>query len=286
MIKFCLALLIIIPCLDSAQVNSIPVIGVVENIENDSILNAFGYKLLVENTAKFLSPRTVSDTEFEQKLSLIRRSRISFYGCNIFIPGDLKVVGPSVDEKAVLTYIETVLQRGQKAGIELITWGSGGSRRIPDGFDRKKAKQQFIAIAKKAAALAEKYDIVLAVENLNTTEVNFINTASEALEIVKAVNHKNLRLCVDIYHMLKENESPDVILKAKNYVVYCELAEKEDRTPPGVHGDDFRPYLAALRKINFKGKIVIECRWADVKTQGQRAYDEVQKQLTEVYGKN
>jgi sugar phosphate isomerase/epimerase len=284
MTKICFVVLICITCVAvNAQQRSVPEIGVVQNIENDSLLRAFGYRYLVENTSKFLSPRTVSEEQFQEKLAIIKRSRVPLYACNIFIPGDLKVVGPSVNENAVLEYVEKVFQRAQQAGLTMIIWGSGGSRRIPDGFDRQKAKGQFISIAKKIAATASKYNIILALENLNTAEVNFITTVKEALEIVKAVDHKNLRLCTDLYHMLKENESPDVIAAAKDYVVYCELAEKEGRTPPGVHGDNFRPYFSALKKIGFKGKVVIECNWGNIETQGDAAYRAVKKQLAEVF---
>jgi sugar phosphate isomerase/epimerase len=274
-------------CLSSvvthAQQKQVPEIGVVQDIENDSLLQIFGYRYLVENTSKFLSPRTVSDEQFQEKLNILRKSRIPLYACNIFIPGDLKVVGPSVNESEVLAYVEKVFARAQQAHLTMIIWGSSGSRRVPDGFDRAKAKEQFIAIAQKIAAVASRYNIILALENLNTTEANFITTVKEALEIVKAVNHKNLRLCTDIYHMLKENESPDIILKAKGYVVYCEVAEKEGRTPPGVHGDNFRPYLSALKKIGFSGKIVIECRWENFENQGEPAYLELEKQVREVF---
>jgi sugar phosphate isomerase/epimerase len=274
-------------CLSSvvihAQQKQVPEIGVVQDIENDSLLQIFGYRYLVENTSKFLSPRTVSDEQFQEKLNVLRKSRIPVYACNIFIPGDLKVVGPSVNESEVLDYVEKVFARAQQADLTMIIWGSSGSRRVPDGFDRTKAKEQFIAIAQKIAAVAARYNIILALENLNTTEANFITTVKEALEIVKSVNHKNLRICTDIYHMLKENESPDVILEAKGFVVYCEVAEKEGRTPPGVHGDNFRPYLSALKKIGFSGKIVIECRWENIEKQGKSAYQELEKQVREVF---
>ncbi len=276
-------LIVAIACLSAKAQSVIPEIGVVQSVENDSLLKSFGYRYLVENTSKFLSPRTVSDSEFMDKLKVIKESAVPLYACNIFIPGDLKVVGPAVDEAAVLAYVETVFARAQKAGIGMIIWGSGQSRRIPDGFDKAKAKEQFIAIARKIAAAGSKYNVVLALENLNTTEANFITSVKEALEIVKAVNHKNLRLCADIYHMLKENESAAVIEDAKGYLAYCELAEKEGRTPPGVKGDNFRPYFAALKNIGYKGKVVIECRWEDFATQGRSAYKEVEKQLQEAY---
>lgn len=284
MIKIFLSLLSCITCImANAQQRSIPEIGIAQNIENDSLLRAFGYQYLVENTAKLLSPRTVSEQQFKEKLATIKRSHIPLYACNIFLPGELKVVGPSVDENAISEYVEKVFQRAQQIGLSMIIWGSSGSRNIPGEFDRSKATEQFISVAKKVAAIAAKYNIILALENLNSTEVNFITTVKEALEIASAVNHNNLRLCADIYHMLKENESPDVLAEAKGYIVYCEVAEKEGRTPPGVHGDDFRPYFSALKKIDFNGKIVIECRWENIESQGGAAYDELYKQIVDVF---
>lgn len=260
-----------------------PEIGTVENIENDSMLQISGFRCMVESTSKLLSPRNVSDQQFQVNVQTIKRLRVPLYACNLFIPGDLKVVGPNVHEKAVLEYVEIVLQRAQAAGIELITWGSGGSRGVPAGFDRAKAKEQFIYMAKKVAAVAAKYDVMLALENLNSTECNFINTLTEALDVVKSVDHKNFRLCIDIYHMLKEDESPASIKGTKKYAVYCEIAEKEGRTPPGVHGDDFIPYLTALKKEGYKGKIVIECRWENLNKQGAAAYQILRKQIDEAY---
>ena len=260
-----------------------PEIGVVQNIENDSLLHSFGYRCIIESANKILSPRNVSDQQFKDQLQIIKKLPAPLFACNLFLPGDLKVVGSNVNEQAVLTYVEIVLQRAEEANLKMIIWGSGGSRGVPEGFDRAKAKDQFISIAEKIAALAEKYNIILALENLNRTECNFINSVSEALEIVKAVDHKNLRLCIDLYHMAKEGESPDVIATTKKYVVYCEVAEKENRTPPGVHGDDFTPYFSELKKINYAGKIVIECRWDNIAMPGNGAYQALRNQLHKVY---
>jgi sugar phosphate isomerase/epimerase len=269
-----------------AQVKShIPEIGVVQSIENDSLLQAQGYRYMVESVAKLVSPKTVTDEQFEVNKEKIKSTKIPMYAFNIFIPGELKIVGPDVDEKAILQHAEKVFQRCKASGVDRIIWGSGGSRRVPEGFDHSKAKTQFISTAKKIAALASRYNIMLALENLNSTETNFINSISEAIDIVKKVDHKNLRLCVDVYHMLKDGESPSSIERAKGYVVYCEVAERDGRTPPGVHGDDFRPYFAALKKIGYDGKIMIECRWEDVHTQGVPAYENLSKQVSDVFGR-
>jgi sugar phosphate isomerase/epimerase len=269
-----------------ADAQKIPAIGIVQNIENDSLLQQYGYRYLVESVGKLISPRTVTDDQFQQNVLKIKNLRVPMYAFNIFIPGELKVVGPDVNEEAVLTYVDKIFQRCKASGVNRIIWGSGGSRRVPEGFDPAKAKEQFVSIAKKIAAKAAQYNVTLALENLNSTETNFITTVEEALDIIKRVDHKNLRLCVDVYHMLKESEPPASIIKTKGYVIYCEVAEKEGRTPPGVQGDDFRPYFVALKQIGYNDKIMIECRWENVAAQAESAFQKLQIQIQDVYGKN
>ena len=278
-------LLLAVTYVDAQKKNTTPEIGVVQSIENDSLLQRLGYRWIVESVGKLISPRTISEEQLGDNLIKIKNSRVPLYAFNIFIPGELKVVGPAVNEEAILQYVKEVFERARKANVKHIIWGSGGSRRVPEGFDGLTAKRQFISITKKIAQLAGEYDITLALENLNSTETNFITTLEEALGIVKAVDHKNLRLCVDVYHMLKENESPESIRKAKGYVVYCEVAEKNGRTPPGVQGEDFKPYFVALKQIGYRDRIMIECRWEDVNTQAAPAFKYLRQQIDEVYGR-
>jgi sugar phosphate isomerase/epimerase len=260
-----------------------PEIGIVGDFEQDSLLHANGYKFLVESIVKCFSPVKVSDEQFELRLKQFRSLHLSVFAMNIFMPGDMKLVGPDVKEEAILSYATTVFERCQRAGVSMVVWGSGGARRVPDGFDHNKAKEQFINIARKVSVLAKKYKIDLALENLNSTETNFINTVEDAYDVVNKVDQKNFWLCVDIYHMLMEGEQPAVIGKTKKKLIHVDIAEKLNRAPPGVSGDDFRPYLSMLKKIGYSGKIVLECRWTDLPTQLSSARLNLQKQIDEVY---
>jgi len=260
-----------------------PEIGIAQDFQNDSLLYASGYRNLVESIAKCFSPKNVTDQQFQNNLQAFGKLNLTIYAVNIFIPGDLKLVGPEVNEEAILSHARGVFQRCNIAGVKMVIWGSGGARRVPDGFDSTKAKEQFISMARKVSILAKQYEITVALENLNRTETNFINTVEQAYEIVQEVNHSNFRLCVDIYHMLKEGEPASVIEKTKRYLIHCDIAEKENRSPPGVHGDDFKEYLKVLRKIGYSGKIVLECRWENLAVQALSAREALQKQIDEVY---
>lgn len=260
-----------------------PEIGIAESIQNDEIIKQAGYCCLVESIGKLVSPKTVSEVNFQKNLAIFKSLKTPIYAFNIFMPGDLKLVGPNVDENAILDYVEITMKRLSQTDTKLIIWGSGGARRLPDGFDRKLATKQFIYMAKKIAKIAQKYDITISLELLNKTECNFINSVKECLYIVKKVNHPNLRLNVDIYHMLKEGEGPGIIKKTKKYLNHVEIAERDGRTAPGVQGTDFKPYLRELAKINYHEKIVIEGRWNNLSEIAKMSHENLQKQIDDVW---
>jgi len=262
-----------------------PELGIVMDNSEDSLLYASGYRYVVENVVKYFSPLTVDDATFEKNVQTFSRMKTKIYALNIFMPGDMKLVGPDVNETAIVNYVRGVFARCNRAGIDLIIWGSGGARRVPEGFDKAKAREQFINIARKVAVVAKEYNMRLALENLNSTETNFINTAADALQVVTEVNHPNFRLCVDIYHMLMENEPPAIIESTKKYLIHVDIAEREGRAAPGTRGQDFRPYLKALKKIRYDRLIVLECRWNNMPAEIVQGRTELIRQLDAVYGK-
>jgi sugar phosphate isomerase/epimerase len=238
-----------------------PVIGVISSVTKDSVMYASGIRYIEESVGNTFSPRKVSEEQFQEKLKRIQQAKVKVVAANSFLPGTLKLVGDDINEKAILGYVDTVMRRCKQAGVEIIVLGSGDARKLPPGYDSVKASKQFISIVRKMAKVAAKYDRTIAIENLNSTETNFVLSLAEALRYVKAVNHPNFRLTADIYHMLMENESAESILAAKGYLVHSHIAEKIERAYPGKRNVDFRPYFAAMKQIGYTGVITMECRW-------------------------
>lgn len=259
-----------------------PQLGIVASLSQDSIAYAAGFRLIGESVPKLLSP-TLSDDEFRANLQKLKAAKCKVLSCNLFFPGSLKIAGPDVNEEKVLKYTETVLSRAKQAGVKYIVLGSSGARSIPTGYDMDKAKADFVILCKKLGQIAKKNDVIVLLENLETTETNFITSLKTAAEIVKKVNEPNFRLNVDVFHMLREGESPDEIIAAAKQVGFCEIAEKEKRTLPGVASDDFKPYLRALKKINYKGFIFMEASTNNAAAEMPKAFQYLTKQITEVY---
>lgn len=260
-----------------------PEVGINISVSKDSILSIHGVKVIEESIGGSLSPRTLTDDQFKAKLKEINRATVKCVSANSFFPGTLKLVGPERNETAILAFADSVMRRCKSANIKTIVLGSGDARRIPEGYDSVQATNEFIDIAKKISALAKKYDRIVALENLNHTETNFILSVSSALSIVNAVQHPNFKLTADIYHMQMENESAQILEQAGNLIVDVHIAEKQERGYPGKQGLNFRPYIRALKKAGYVGNVMIECNWKDFDKEFPKSVTFLRQQIDEIY---
>src|SRR6185369_3651639 len=252
---------------DEAKEKKSLTIGLCGNWDKSSLAKQAGCSYIESGVANLLMPDK-SDSEFKSQYDTLAATQPLKVECfNVFIPKELKSVGEQANHEGIVKYASVAFQRAEVVGSKIIVFGSSGSRTIPDGFDRAKAKEQFITLCKTLAPIAAEHNITVAIETLNRTETNFLNTLNESADIVEAVHHPNLKLMCDIYHALKENDPASELIKYKEHLVHCHIAEKQDRTAPGVMGDDFSPYFSALKKINYKGRISLECRWKNLETE-------------------
>ncbi|WP_293732066.1 sugar phosphate isomerase/epimerase [uncultured Parabacteroides sp.] len=256
-------------------------IGVCASIGNVEKLLEAKSAFVEVNIQNFFNPYE-SDSAFASKMEQAKRYSLPLYSGNCFFPGKMKLTGGQLDVQGVLDYAEIAMRRAHMAGTKIFVLGSGGARNIPEGFDRKRAEEQFVGLCKRIAEIGEKYGIVLVLEPLRKEETNFIHTVKEALEFVKAVNHPYFKVLADFYHMACEKESPESIVEAADELYHCHIAEVEVRSAPGVKGDDFTPYFKALKQIGYKGAIALECNWKDFDKEVECGVAETEKQAASV----
>ena len=200
------------------------------------------------------------DVDFTTVTEKLAALRAPILAANCFLPGTLKVTGPAVDHDRLARYADNAFRRASSVGARLVVFGSGGARQIPDGWSHAEGFEQFIRALEVCAPLAKKHGVTLVVEPLNRAECNLVNTVVEGAVAVARVDHPHVRLLVDFFHMLRNDESPDDIAKVGPWIAHAHIAEKTERTAPGVAGDDFRPWLAALARIGYTGALSLECK--------------------------
>ena len=233
---------------------------------NRSFLAASSLDYLEENVQAFLVP-TQNDAIFAAKLENAQVAGKPIAAACCFLPGNLPCVGPQVDRVALLDYAAIAFHRAAQSGIQRIVFGSGAARRIPEGWAPERAGEQFTTLLSALAPLARRNQLQVVVEPLNPAESNFITTVREGAAIVRAVAEPTIRLLADLYHMARAGETPEDLAAVTDLLAHVHLAECAERTAPGVAGDDFRPFLAVLRRAGYDQRISLECSRFDLLTE-------------------
>ena len=102
------------------------------------------------------------------------------------------------------------------------------------------------------------HGVALGVETLNRFETSFLNTVEQALDLMGRVDHPDVGLCLDLFHLGIEEKSPaEAIRRAGAHVKHVQVAEN-DRGTPGTGHLPWTDVAAALREIDYGGAVVIE----------------------------
>ncbi len=239
-----------------------------------------GLDFLEVNVQHWLAP-LADEEHFAARLAEARTCPVPVKAANCFLPGSLKCTGPEVDRGALDAYVRTTMRRARQMGIETVVFGSGGSRRVPEGFDHAAATDQIVDHLIRWGPLAGEHGVTLAVEPLQKSDCNIITSVAEGAEICRRADHPNIRLLADTYHMAADADPPDAIAEAAGLIAHLHCAELQGRAPVGTHDEDLRPYFRALKAAGYQGRISIEASWKDCRQQAPAAIAALAKQVAE-----
>jgi len=207
----------------------------------------------------------LSDAAFQEAAAHIRQAGLATPAANLFLPAAIKVTGPAVDPEQQMSYVKKAFARLSQLGVQIVVFGSGGARTVPDGFPKDRAFQQIVDFGRRIAPEARARGITIAVEPLRHQETNIINTAAEGLDLVNAIDDPNFQLMVDFYHLASEKEDPAVVLRAGAHIRHLHMANPEGRVFPRRWEEyDYAPFFAALRQIGYDKRISVEASTKDL----------------------
>jgi sugar phosphate isomerase/epimerase len=252
----------------TAQRRSVQV-GYCTPLRNIEAAKAAGFDYVELSTSEIAG---LSDAEFEQAAARVQQAGLPVPATNLFLPAALKVTGPNIDPEQQMAYVRKAFARLARLGTQIVVFGSGGARQVPDGFAKDQAFQQLVAFGKRIAPEARARGITVAVEPLRRQETNIINSAAEGLTLVNAIDDAGFQLMIDFYHLASEQEDPAVILRASAHIRHLHVANPEGRVFPLKWDEyDYAPFFAALRTMGYDKRISVEASTKDLPVDAPQA---------------
>ena len=233
-------------------------------IENAAIAHDAGFDY-IECTVVSLLPEA-TESIFAPILEKYQASPIPILACNVFLPGDLKVVGPELDQPRIQAYVQTAMRRVMLIGAEVVVFGSGKARMVPAGFERATAEDQIVDFLRLVADEAEQHDITVVIEPLNRRESNILNSVPEGDAMAARVDRPAIRNLADFYHMEEENEPLRNLVACKERLAHVHVADS-GRRAPGTGSYPYAEFVEQLRLAQYDSMVSIECRWEDFATE-------------------
>ncbi len=204
-----------------------------------------------------------------------KKHGIRCLSANSFLPASVRVTGPEADDEKIKAYLENAFEKLSVLGLKSVIFGSAGARNVPEGFSRETAKEQIIHFLRDLVVpFAEKYGVIIGIEELNDVESNILNTCHEAMEYVRAVNSPYVRLLVDYYHVGLMGESVQSLADYKGYISHVHIASPSQKrhVPAPTDIEDYGEFMQVLAEAEYEsGAISLEGNFGDDFTASAKA---------------
>ncbi len=168
----------------------------------------------------------------------------------------LLAIDPDTSRRAV-ERLHALIDIAAKLGAPIVTIGGFRGRLVWGG---PTARAKLIEILRTAAERAKAHGLRLVLEPLNRYESDIVNTADEGLKLIEEIDHSQVGLLLDTFHMnIEEPSFHDSLRRVMeaDRLWHVHLGDS-NRLPPGQGHIDFASIVSTLRSIGYKGFLSAE----------------------------
>ena len=190
---------------------------------------------------------------------------------NCFIPGSLPICAGEKREE-LRAYVECVMARMQKLGIDTVVFGSGGARRVPEGMIYADAIAEIERFLIMCNEVAQKFGVTVVIEPLCHRVCNCLPTVAECGDLARKIDLPYVKLLADSFHAYVEEEDLNHIFQYKDILRHVHISEMPTQVIPGREGGG-RPgredgvyltkFMEQVKKSGYDGRVTVECLYLD-----------------------
>lgn len=229
-----------------------------KDLQKISVMKRLGFDYVESGLAPMYSAETREIDAFFEELY---KNNLKCEAVNVLFGGNIRLTGNDADHPAADEYLNEIFEKTKLLGYNIVVFGSGGARKFPEGFTYEQAADQMTEVCRILEKYAEKYDFTVAVEELNRSETNLINTVGQAEEITDRCGDR-IKIVADYYHIALEGGSLSDMRDLTN-IAHCHTANPAGRfynkaSDDPVANKKFKGFVAALKNAGYNGRMSIE----------------------------
>jgi D-psicose/D-tagatose/L-ribulose 3-epimerase len=210
------------------------------------------------------TPEKISTAEAAKIRKVVEASGLVVTGLHWLLvkPDGLSLTDPDAAVRArTLEVMMHLTGLCAELGGAVLVHGSPKQRAIAPGETHGVALARLRDALAQVALAAARAGVTYCIEPLARKETNLVNTLAEATDLVRSIDHPNLRTMIDCSAAgLTENESiPSLIDRWLPTGLIAHLQVNDpNRRGPGQGDMKFAPILAALQRHHYAGTIAVE----------------------------
>ncbi|HZT68910.1 MAG TPA: TIM barrel protein [Terriglobia bacterium] len=167
-------------------------------------------------------------------------------------------VGNPAEREAMLKDLRDMITICDKLECPRLIVMSGN---VVPGLTREQQHESCIEGLKRAAEVVDGKNITILVENIDPEENPryFLTSVAEGFEIIKAVNHPQVKFLYDFYHeQIAEGNLIEKLEKNIDLVGLCHIADVPHRHQPGTGEINYDNIYKTLARLNYNRYIAME----------------------------
>ena len=181
--------------------------------------------------------------------------------CGVFGPGR-DISSPDAAERAhTRAYLAECFAMAETLGTGFVfgpMYSQVGKARQLSDDDRKREWELAVSELRIVCKDAASRGLAIALEPINRFETDMVNSVSDALRMIRDIDHPSAKIMIDSFHMtIEESDIGAAIRSAGKDLIHVQVSENHR----GVTGTGLTPWTEfrdALRDIGYQGSIVIE----------------------------
>ena len=193
---------------------------------------------------------------------------IKVYICGCFgATRDPGSENPDIRKEAI-DYLKTCIDYAVITGSPYVSgpmYATSGVASLKTPEEKEAQMKRIVDSLRIIGDYAENKGIKLAIEPLNRYETDVVNTVDEGLALIDRIGGGPFGFLLDMFHMSIEEKSFVKAIEKAGSRLYDFHACANDRGTPGEDHFDWESVAAALKRVDYKGPVVIESFTSGIK---------------------